>query len=268
MCTVTGMATQRSRANRDPYFPFFGSDFYGSEHVRMMTWEERGLYMFLLWHAWVHGSIPKEVEKLAKLFDRDVEWMEARWKALEPCWCEIDGRLHNQRLDEERSNREAYRASQREKGLKGVEARLRSTPSQPGGQPAGQPVGQPTGNPPIPSHPIPYPEGTSLSNGSTVRNGSTLQKGGEIAPLLGEEGKGREGREGFDLLLSIGYRNKSATQSVEILAALRKFTHEGGTDAILRKLAARARRKAKQDPGALLAHWLDRSEWAKEISKR
>ena len=41
------------RGLRSPSMPFCGNDFYQSEHVMLMTWEERGIYLALLWHAWV-----------------------------------------------------------------------------------------------------------------------------------------------------------------------------------------------------------------------
>lgn len=75
------------------------------------------------------------------------------------------------------------------------------------------------------------------------------------------------GREGFTLLMEVGYRDKSPTRSADMLHALKKFEAEGGDAASLRKLIGRAKRNGKV-PVALLAKWLDTGSWTAELSKR
>lgn len=50
-----------------PWMPFYGRDFYSDVFVRAMTWEQRGIYQFLLWTAWDEGAIPGDAKMLAAI---------------------------------------------------------------------------------------------------------------------------------------------------------------------------------------------------------
>lgn len=41
-----------------PWFPFYGRDFFNDEFVKTLTLRGIGIYLYLLWHQWEHGSIP------------------------------------------------------------------------------------------------------------------------------------------------------------------------------------------------------------------
>lgn len=256
------------RKRRDPYFPFFGSDFYESEHVLLMTWEERGLYQALLWHAWLHGSIPEDPAMIARLVRAEPQWFAERWRAIAPCWTLKRGRLHNERVDHEREARDNYASEQRRKSELGNAKRWGHPRWDPRGDPRGDNPGIPEAIPerPLPSHPIPSPEGKSTTPSlvQLVGTGPAANSREDLPPV---EGRGGVGREGFDLLMEIGYRSKSNARSVDILAALRKFGAEGGDIADLKKLCGRAKRKGR-DPGGMMAKWLDGSEWQKELQRR
>ena len=63
-----------------PWMPFYGTDFYNDEAVRLLTLEEEALYIRLLWWQWREGSLPGDWadcqrlageslgDRLAKLF--------------------------------------------------------------------------------------------------------------------------------------------------------------------------------------------------------
>lgn len=47
-------------AEKLPWFPLFVADFTNDENVIRMTYEEEGLYIALLRHQWINGSIPAD----------------------------------------------------------------------------------------------------------------------------------------------------------------------------------------------------------------
>lgn len=55
-------------ANKSPAFQFYpGDHFLSDANVASMTFEERGIYMTLLCHCWIEGSLPVTHEELLKL---------------------------------------------------------------------------------------------------------------------------------------------------------------------------------------------------------
>jgi hypothetical protein len=52
---------------KPPYMPFFGRDFYDDDRVAQMSYHEQGIYLRLLWHQWVNGSLPAAPEDLARI---------------------------------------------------------------------------------------------------------------------------------------------------------------------------------------------------------
>lgn len=250
--------------------PFWGADFYGAENVLLMSWEERGLYQALLWHAWIHGSIPADPDAIARLVHAEPAWFATRWAAIAPCWTERDGRLRNARLDAERGARDSYRSEQRRKSAIAAERRTRGSPADaPADGPAGYPRMVPRES--LPSHPIPsqVPEGTSPSVlTGTVQDHAQAPAGWFPA----EPGRGalRDDQlpESVDtLLLAIGYRSNSQTQLVDVFRATERFKREGGTLDDMRRLCRRALDRGK-NPAAMLAAWVDKSTWPKELDKR
>jgi hypothetical protein len=86
-------------ADKLPWMPFFGSDFYNDEAVRLMSLEEEALYMRLLWWQWREGSLPADpadVQRLAGHPPGD------RLLMLFPVTRNADGRRRNPRLEEVR----------------------------------------------------------------------------------------------------------------------------------------------------------------------
>ena len=80
-----------------PWMPFFGSDFYHDEAVRLMSLEEEAVYMRLLWWQWREGSLPADPEHMAKLAGASVS---AQVMGRFPVTRDADGRRRNPRLDE------------------------------------------------------------------------------------------------------------------------------------------------------------------------
>lgn len=79
-----------------PWMPFYGSDFYHDEAVRLMSLEEEAVYLRLLWWQWREGSLPADQEHLAKVAGAAVS---AHVVARFPVTRDSDGRRRNPRLE-------------------------------------------------------------------------------------------------------------------------------------------------------------------------
>lgn len=77
---------------RAAWMPFYGRDFYSSVHVLAMSWEERGVYQFLLWTAWDEGAIPADPAKLARIVGMHATKFRKVWQALAERWVEHPNR--------------------------------------------------------------------------------------------------------------------------------------------------------------------------------
>jgi uncharacterized protein YdaU (DUF1376 family) len=105
-----------------PWMPFFGRDFYADENVMLMTLEQEGAYMRLLWHCWQEGSLPNEQKRLAAIADRcEVQrFTETIWPAVAPCFTKRpDGRLIQKRVEQERAIKDEIREKRSEAGKLG-----------------------------------------------------------------------------------------------------------------------------------------------------
>lgn len=79
------------------YLKFYGSDFLNS--TASWTMEERGIYVTLLWYAWVNDGLPNDLDRL----DRMAPGAKRAWDLLEdklPVFG--DGRRRNPRMEKDR----------------------------------------------------------------------------------------------------------------------------------------------------------------------
>lgn len=265
----------RGARQRDPYLPFYGDDWFGSECVMLMTLAAQGAYLRLLWHAWRKGSIPNDPAQLARMVGAREDEFAALWPEIEPCWTVRRDRLVQPHLEEIRQEAAASRKRRTEAGRKAAASRWDSerganaVRSHSHGD-AGEchPNSTPTPNSTPKEGGSPHPPEDDRDESAIAVNGR-----GVAPPLLGgmRAGVGEDELDvgkAFDVLIQFGYRNRSATQSADVIAVLKRFAAQGGDNRDLDKLMARARRKTKGDPAALLAHWLDNEEWQKELTKR
>ena len=108
--------------SKAPAFQLYAADFY----MDTVSWspEMVGVYTRLLFYQWVNGSIPNDLEKIARiggcLESRKWKTNVARmWRELNPKFATLpDGNLVNIRLEETRRKQDAYTEKQREKGKK------------------------------------------------------------------------------------------------------------------------------------------------------
>ena len=80
------------------YLKFYGSDFLNS--TASWTMEERGIYVTLLWYAWVNDGLPVDIERV----DRMAPGASRAWPVLEDKFpISEDGKRRNPRMERDRS---------------------------------------------------------------------------------------------------------------------------------------------------------------------
>ena len=113
-----------SQINVPDWFPLYVYHFSLDENVALMTNEQVGVYVRLLCHEWIHGSIPAEIPALAGLARTSVEHMEAIWEGVALCFTSRNGRLINKRLEDERVKANRRLAGTRKGGKESARRRL------------------------------------------------------------------------------------------------------------------------------------------------
>jgi uncharacterized protein YdaU (DUF1376 family) len=106
-------------ANHLPFLPFYGRDFYDDDRVACMSYEEQGMYLRLLWHQWVNGSIPEDPAQVARVLG-----VPSVPEQVLACFPASDGRRLNPRLHQERKRVAAERDAKRRGGRRGRLAQL------------------------------------------------------------------------------------------------------------------------------------------------
>ena len=97
---------------KDPAFPFYAQDFLvGTMH---MTFEETGAFIKLLAYQWTNKGINKK--RLGFILGSG--W-ETVWLSISDKFIEKEGMLYNQRLEDEREKRAAFKEKQAANGKKG-----------------------------------------------------------------------------------------------------------------------------------------------------
>ena len=84
-----------------------------------MDYIERGLYRDLLDECWVEGSIPNDIEKLADICGCSIEVMANAWQKLSKCFQLLDNVFINERLENERTEKDAHRVKMALAGQQG-----------------------------------------------------------------------------------------------------------------------------------------------------
>lgn len=103
------------RGDRSPAFRFYASDWLADVNVCRMRSEEKGLYIDLLCHCWLEGSLPDDVEDLAMLTRIGTAKFSRAWERVlrDRFFKGDDGRLRHERLECERAKQAEYAARQR-----------------------------------------------------------------------------------------------------------------------------------------------------------
>lgn len=124
MPTPTEPASPNGRRPVPPAFQFYAGDFLADGAVAEMTYEERGVYITLLCHAWLERGIPASQDRIARLLRMRRRELDQVWPALARCWVEGPAdTLVNPRMETIRGELEEYIDHQRAAGRRGAEAR-------------------------------------------------------------------------------------------------------------------------------------------------
>jgi len=115
-----------------PAFSLYPKDIFGDIHCAAMTHAEFGMYVRLLGHAWLEGSIPAEPVRLQRILKLSSKTFTAAWPAISPCFTPCGDRLVQQRLEEERNRQKVRSLINAERGRKGGKASRNGAPSLPG----------------------------------------------------------------------------------------------------------------------------------------
>lgn len=268
---------------KDDALLFWGHRFYADEAVRLMTLEQQGAYLALLWHAWQNDGLPNDLRDLARILGVSPRRLKSRiWPRLADCWpAAEDGRLRNPRQEQERARRaqattgqsedrdetEAreraqFRADCRWHGRDEAERRRAARMQQHAGEQmpehaASNACKHPPPAPPPVQHQVQPPEGNGVVG----------------SPVLCEAPAGAREREISALVQALdraGYRAKCG--ALHRATALRtraerwqkqKLTAED----VDRMLAFACGLEGVRDPAAVVAAWLDGGKWHQVLGR-
>jgi hypothetical protein len=136
------------------WFPCYANRWLLSQGVRLMTFEQRGIYWELLCMEWRDGSIPADLEDLAALLHVPLDQLENAWRRIGKMFAPAPGnpdRLQNEWLEDIRAEQIAKRERKAAAGTKGAASRW-SQPSAPlevvdGGKTEDEPKAKPKPEP-------------------------------------------------------------------------------------------------------------------------
>lgn len=116
-------------ANIRAYFAFYPADWLTDERVRLMTLQQRGLYVELLCYQWREGSLPADPETLAKILGIQPKVFATLWDdRLAGCFSPSSAsRLVNPRLENERKRAQKKHRERVSSGRKGGKAKKAKT---------------------------------------------------------------------------------------------------------------------------------------------
>lgn len=104
------------KKDKSPAFQFYPGDWLRSLRVTMMTHEEQGIYIRLLCHCWLNGSIPEDTKQLRALVGgrcktKSIEKVKEMFQKSES----TGNTMHHNRLIEEKIKQEQYNEKQRDR---------------------------------------------------------------------------------------------------------------------------------------------------------
>jgi hypothetical protein len=108
------------------WFKCYPDDFELDEVVRLMDDADLGFYWRCIFHAFREGSIPADIETLARVMGRPVDYVRERWRTVGVKWQphpEDPSRLVNPRLERERLAANDYWRERSDLGRKAARKR-------------------------------------------------------------------------------------------------------------------------------------------------
>lgn len=114
----------KDKTDKAPAYQWYPKDWSSDEAVKVMTYEQRGIYRELLDHQWFHKSIPADLTLLAGILQVPQSRLRKLWPAIAVKFKKrAKGRLVNRRLERVRAAQIAYSRKQSENGRLGAAAK-------------------------------------------------------------------------------------------------------------------------------------------------
>ena len=104
-----------------PYFPLYAANFLASRPYKLMSLQQRGLWISIYMECWVNGSLPADLNETAKLLGFPA--LEVEQSILQLLYSfveEVDGQLISKELEEYRQGFLDKREKQRLGGIQGA----------------------------------------------------------------------------------------------------------------------------------------------------
>lgn len=115
-----------TKAAKAPAYQWYPKDYDSDEAVKLMTYEQEGIYRRLLDHQALHGSIPAEAAQIAMLVPKvPLKRFLSVWPGIAGKFTDVGGRLVNGKLEQVKADTAAYKAAKSTGGKHSAEARLR-----------------------------------------------------------------------------------------------------------------------------------------------
>jgi hypothetical protein len=154
-----------------PFFPLFAANFLASKPFRMMSIEERGLWITIQMECWVNGSVPSDLKDLAKYLGVGHDEVQRSFTQKQLSFLQkVGDELKSPELEEYRKNYMDNREKKRLGGIEGARRkaekerqRLAKEALSRQGQPQGIPEGEPKGS-------LVYVKSDSIKSNQLVRS--------------------------------------------------------------------------------------------------
>ena len=107
-----------------PAYQWYPKDYAEDETVKLMTYEQEGIYRRLLDHQALHGSIPVEVRQVAMLVPKvPLKRFLMAWEGMKEKFPVVEGRRVNLKLKAVKQQTADYKAKQAANGRRGAAER-------------------------------------------------------------------------------------------------------------------------------------------------
>ncbi len=154
-----------------PYFPLYAANLMACKPFRMMSIEERGLWITIQMECWVNGSVPSDSKDLAKYLGITNDEIQRSFTQKQFSFLKkVGNELKSPELEEQRKEYMDRREKQRIGGKQGAERKAEKErqrrikeDSARQGQPQGMPLGQPKGS-------LDYVKSDSFNSNQLVRS--------------------------------------------------------------------------------------------------
>lgn len=110
-----------------PAYQWYPKDYENDEAVKLMTYEQEGIYRRLLDHQALHGSIPALPAQIARLVPKvPLKRFLSLWDGIAGKFALVGDRLVNAKLERVKAATAAFQAMKSRGGLNSVESRRRT----------------------------------------------------------------------------------------------------------------------------------------------